>query len=659
MTGGDLAVVLRRLILEADGGEAALRAAAPSLGLRLRRVRLRPGHKGTEPWWRCDHGPLLGFRRADGSPVLLLPDGSGGYRLEGAGDEVHPVDAALAVTLSAEACAPVVGGGAGALTPAGWHSRARAGGTGQGLALPAALGGGIAMALPGAALQAVGERALAGDGTAIGALAAVLPLAALAAGLCERVRRVASAREAAPADLRLHAVLWERLLAVPLGLVQAVPAAVQVERLRDGVTAMQRAVARRRSAVQALAALGPVLAVMGWAAPGPALAGGGLMVAGGLARGWLLRRSDAARRAGAMAMAVSWHRLELAAFGLPQLRLLGAAPWVADLAVSALRGSAAQVRRAAEREADADALGHALALGAPLLVAGLALGEGLGVPNAAGAALATLPAARAVLRLATAFGHLPDRERLEPLRPLLEAPPDSPPGAPDPGPVERLELCGVSFTHPGASSPCLRAVSLSLARGEVVAVAGPSGSGKSTLISLALGLLRPETGVVRVNGRDLATLDAAAYRARIGTVLQDEEIGVETIRSVILGMSPLPAERAWEAARLARLDADIAALPMGIQTLVAEGAFPAGMVQRLLIARALARGSNGPVPDILVLDEATAALDEDVQAALFADLRARGAAVLVASHRPATLALADRVLDLSPPSRFEDRAESE
>nr|WP_247893402.1 ATP-binding cassette domain-containing protein [Azospirillum endophyticum] len=192
------------------------------------------------------------------------------------------------------------------------------------------------------------------------------------------------------------------------------------------------------------------------------------------------------------------------------------------------------------------------------------------------------------------------------------------------------------------SAPCLHRVSLSLARGRVVAVTGPSGSGKSTLIALALGLLRPDSGMLRINGRDLSTLDAAAVRARIGTVLQDEEIGVATIRSVILGMAPLPAERAWEAARLARLDADIAALPMGIQTLVAEGAFPAGLMQRLLIARALARN-----PDILVLDEATTALDEDMQAALFADMRARGVAVLVASHRPSTLALADHVLDLS------------
>lgn len=644
MTGMDSDIVdgLRKLIR--DGGqEADLRAAAPAVGLRLRRVRLQPGSRGTTPWWQRDQGLLVAFRQIDGRPVLLLPDRHGGYRLEEADGRPRPLDASLAATLAPDACAPVRAGGVEPLAPERWLKMALSDGRDDRmLALLAAAGGGVAAVLPAVAVLLLGERALAGDVMAGAALAVVLLLAALAAGLCERVRRVASARSGAASDLGLHGLLWERLLAVPPGTLRTIPGAVQEDRLRDGITAMQQAVARRHAMVEALARLGPALTVMGWAAPWPALAGGCVTAVGGLLRAWLLRRFTRTRQAGRDDAAASWHSIELPAVGLPQLRLLGADRWAAERAMAALRTLSAQVGLAAARRADADVVAQALMLGVSLLVGGLAMREGSGLPVAATAALATLPAVRAVLGLAGAFGRLPDRELIAPLRPLLEATPDSPPGAPDPGPVERLDLCDVTFTHPEAPAPCLRSVSLSLARGQVVAVAGPSGSGKSTLVALALGLLRPGSGTVRVNGRDLRSLDAVTIRARIGSVLQDEQIGVATIRSVILGMAPLPVERAWEAARLVRLDADIATLPMGIQTLVGEDSFPAGFMQRLLIARALARD-----PDLLVLDEATAALDEDIQATLFAGLRASGIAVLVASHRPSTLALADHVLDLS------------
>lgn len=648
MTGGagDIVDGLRKLIR--DGGrEADLRAAAPAFGLRLRRVRLQPGSRGTTPWWRRDQGPLLAFRQIDGGPVLLLPDRRGGYRLEEADRRSRPLDASLAATLSPDACAPIRAGGVEPLASERWLKVALSDGRDDRmLALLAASGSGIAAVLPAVAVLLLGERALAGSETAVAALAVALLLAALAAGLCDRVRRIASARSGAASDLGLHGLLWERLLAVPPGILRAVPGAVQEDRLRDGITAMRQAVARRQALFETLIRLVPALAVMGWVAPWATLAGGFVTVVGGLLRAWLLRRSARSRRVGRDAAAASWHSIELPAASLPQLRLLGADRWATDRAMSALRNLSARVGIAAAHRADADAVAQALMLGAPLLVGGLAMQEGGGLPVAAAAALAALPTVRAVLGLAGAFGRLPDEELVAPLRPLLEAAPDSPPGAPDPGPIEGLDLCNLVFTHPGAPAPCLCGVSLSVARGQVVAVAGPSGSGKSTLIALALGLLRPDSGMLRVNGRDLRSLDAAAVRGRIGAVLQDERIGVATIRSVILGMAPLPAERAWEAARLVRLDSDIAALPMGFQTLVGEDSFPAGLMQRLLIARALARD-----PDLLVLDEATAALDEDIQAALFADLRARGIAVLVASHRPSTLALADHVLDLSAPPR--------
>lgn len=641
MTDPDAALLPRllRIAAAAPLGDAALRDAALAAGVRLRRVRLR-----RRSWWREDHGPLLVFRRDDGAARLLWPDGQGGARLtDPATGTSRRLDEPLAATLTDEAYAPFRRFGHGPLSAAAWGRFARAdGGRERRIDGLAGLGVGVAAILPSVALLGLGPRVAAGDRASILLLTAALLLATLAGALFDHARRIAATRAAAMTDRALHGGLWDRLLALPVRVLQGTPPLILAERLRDGLSAMQQADDARAARRHAIPQLLPALALMAWVAPLPALAGAGLLVVGMAARAALLRRADVARRAGETAAPDWLRRLDLTAHALPQLRLLGAAPWAVEEARQGLATAAALTRRLHDRNADADAVGHALALGTPLLTAGLALAQGGGVFVAGAAALAALAAGRAACRLAEAFGRLPIDERLAPLRPLLEAPPETPPGAASPGRIATLALRDVTFTHPGAPAPCLRNVGLTLARGEILAVAGPSGSGKTTLLALALGLLDPDHGAVLVNGRDLRGWDAAAYRARVGAVLQDEEIGVATIRSVILGMAPLPAERAWEAARLARLDRDIAALPMGIQTLVAEGSFPAGLVQRLLIARALARD-----PDLLVLDEATAALDEDTQAALFADLRRLGVSVLVASHRPATLALADRVLDLA------------
>ncbi|MBP2230006.1 ABC-type bacteriocin/lantibiotic exporter with double-glycine peptidase domain [Azospirillum agricola] len=633
---------LLRVAEAAPSGDDALRDRARGEGLRLRRVRLRQ-----RAWWRRDNGPLLvTLRDGNGRALVLWPDGDGGADAwDPAGGRGVPLDGALAARLAEDAHAPFRRFGAGPLSPAAWGRFARAGaGRERAVEWAAGFGLGLTAALPGAALLTLGPMVAAGDRSGILGVLAALLAAALGGALFDHARRIAAARAAAMTDLGLHGGLWDRLFDLPLRLLRDTPPLTLAERLHDGIAAMQQAEAARASVRRAVPQLVPALAVMGWAAPLPALAVSLLLLAGAATQAALLRRADAARRGGETATPELRRRIDRAVQALPQLRLLGAAPWAAEDARDGLAAAATVRRRAADRLANADAVGHALSLGAPLLGAGLALGQGGGVATAGALALAAMPACRAARRLADAFGRLPLAVRLEPLRPLLEAAPEVPSGAPAPGRIETLALRNVGFTHPGAPSPCLRGVGLALARGEILAVAGPSGSGKSTLLALALGLVRPDSGEVLVNGRDLAGLDAAAYRARIGAVMQDEEIGVATIRSVILGMAPLPAERAWEAARLARLDADIAAMPMGIQTLVAEGSFPAGLVQRLLIARALARD-----PDLLVLDEATAALDEDIQAALFADLRRLGIAVLVASHRPSTLALADHVLHLSPP----------
>jgi ABC-type bacteriocin/lantibiotic exporter with double-glycine peptidase domain len=124
-------------------------------------------------------------------------------------------------------------------------------------------------------------------------------------------------------------------------------------------------------------------------------------------------------------------------------------------------------------------------------------------------------------------------------------------------------------------------------------------------------------------------------------VFQDEILEVATLRRVILGMAPIPEERAWEAARLARIADIITNLPMGMQTMVAPMTVPSALLHQLLIARALARR-----PEMLVLDEALSNLDSDVQSGLVADLRRSGMTIVICTHRPSTMALADRIIRL-------------
>ncbi len=610
----------------------ALRDAALAADIRLRRVRLRQRR-----WWREDHGLLLAFDPAEERALVLAPDFlQGGYQVVEAGEErPRPLDDATASRLVRQAysvsrcCKEKV------LTPPLWHRFAGQGsGEDRAVETVAALGAGVLAVIPALALLSL-------PSLGAGGMIAVLALAVVAGAVFEYLRRLASARRSGRTDQGLHAALWERLLALPLRPLQEAGAATISGHLHHGLSAMQDRNDHPGLVLQGLALLLPALAVLVYAAPGPALAVMVLLVIGGGGKGLLLRHADALRHRREQVLPELEETLSRSLPALPQLRLLGAVGWAAGRAQEAMKDLLSSARDERLIRAAAVAAGRVMLFAAPLAAVGLLLGEGRQVTAVGGAALAAWVAAQGAAHLAEAFGKLPLSVRLSPLQPVLEAEPEGFAAAPVPARIEELALVDVCFTYPGAAAPCLRGITLTVKRGEVVALAGPSGSGKSTLLMLALGLMPPDSGEVLLNGQRLSAWNMRACRDRMGSVLQDERVELATVRSVILGMSPLPPEQAWEAARLVRLDEDIAALPMGIQTIVGEGIFPAGMMQRLLIARALARN-----PDLLVLDEATAALDEEIQAALFAALRERGMAVLVASHRATTLALADHVLHL-------------
>jgi ATP-binding cassette, subfamily C, bacterial CydCD len=215
-------------------------------------------------------------------------------------------------------------------------------------------------------------------------------------------------------------------------------------------------------------------------------------------------------------------------------------------------------------------------------------------------------------------------------------------GAPDPVLIRVEEL---SVTHPGRAHPAPDQLSLTLARGEIVALVGPSGGGKSTLLAVLLGFIRPSAGRVVVEGSgsalDLCAIDLNGWRCRVAWLPQDSLLFSGTVASNIrLGWPDAPDDAVAAAARDAALG-DIA-----LDTPVGERGvgLSAGQRRRVALARALLPGRP-----VLLLDEPTAGIDAAAEAHVLAtlrDLAAAGRAVLVVAHKPAAAAAADRVIHL-------------
>ncbi len=208
----------------------------------------------------------------------------------------------------------------------------------------------------------------------------------------------------------------------------------------------------------------------------------------------------------------------------------------------------------------------------------------------------------------------------------------------------RIAFEDVTFHYPARpDAPALSGYRLDVAPGETVALVGPSGAGKTTVLQLLLRFYDPGSGAIRLDGVDIARVDPAALRARIGIVPQDPVIfgttAAENIRYGRPDASDAEVREAGRAAHAGFLDL----LPQGYDTFLGEKGvrLSGGQRQRIAIARAILRD-----PSVLLLDEATSALDAESEQAVQDALAilARGRTTLVVAHRLATVRKADRIV---------------
>jgi ATP-binding cassette subfamily C exporter for protease/lipase len=213
-------------------------------------------------------------------------------------------------------------------------------------------------------------------------------------------------------------------------------------------------------------------------------------------------------------------------------------------------------------------------------------------------------------------------------------------------PSGQITLQDVFATAPGREEPILKNINLNIPAGSVTAVLGPSGSGKSTLARVLMGIWPDVTGEVLLDGLPLSGWNRIELGPFLGYLPQDIELFEGTLADNIARFGEVDSKRVIEAAESAGLHDMILRFPKGYDTPIGEAGnlLSGGQRQRIGLARAIYGN-----PQLIVLDEPNANLDDAGEAALFKtiqQLKAKGRTVFLITHRPAALAVADRILIL-------------
>ena len=217
-----------------------------------------------------------------------------------------------------------------------------------------------------------------------------------------------------------------------------------------------------------------------------------------------------------------------------------------------------------------------------------------------------------------------------------------------------VEWQGVSFSYPtnngdgsnGKIPYVLKNINVKVGAGEKLAIVGRTGSGKSTMVKLLARLLQPTEGRILLDGRDVEEMALGALRRTVGMVPQEPTLFTDTLaRNIAFGKTDASIDEIQNAARIAGLEADIAVLPHGLDTIVGERgmALSGGQKQRVTIARLLAYN-----PAIVVLDDALSSVDTETEKAVLDSLEksVQGRTTIVVSHRASTVRDSDQIVVL-------------
>ncbi len=215
-----------------------------------------------------------------------------------------------------------------------------------------------------------------------------------------------------------------------------------------------------------------------------------------------------------------------------------------------------------------------------------------------------------------------------------------------------IEVRNLSFRYSDNDPNILDSLNLVIPSGQCIAITGPSGSGKTTLMKLLIGLLEPTNGEILVGGVAMAQLGLRNFRRIVGTVMQDDTLFAGSIADNISFFDPSPDQNQIRAcAKIAAVDNEILAMPMGYNTLVGDigTGLSGGQKQRILLARALYKN-----PKLLMLDEATSNLDVMNELAVSKAVQRIQMTRIIVAHRPETIKMAERVIVLRAGRVVED-----